>query len=420
MSKEKMTQTAPCAVIALLAQSTSIRVTLLGTAGPSMALDRAEAGTLVQAGQETLLFDCGRGVPERLSQLGFANVSKIFLTHLHSDHTEGIPILWMSGWQGRGQNAFSVWGPATGVNQPTGTAGLGAMLTTAYATNTHIRRDLVEMYPAASIVFDAHEIAEGMVYQNNGVTVTAFLVNHDPVAPAFGYRIDYGGHSVVISGDTRPSDNLVAYAEGVDLLVHEVFNAAVGSTVATAAYHTLPEQAADVFNRVAPRLAVYSHLAPNAFDPMPRTRAAGYNGPLQVGADLTTITVGSNITFAPCASPDTPAITAVTNGTYGSTLSANGNLIVWGSGFSAAGGNSLVFNKATAGPGGGPGPGPGGGPGGGSAAVVLDETTGSYFWDSSTMQLNAALGNKLTPGAWTVSVKDACGVASTAFSIALQ
>src|ERR1700677_1524450 len=152
----------------------------------------------------------------------------------------------MSGWPMRGQNAFSVWGPTTAVDQPTGTDGMGAMLTIAYATNTHIRRDLVEMYPGAAIVYNAQEISEGVVYQNNGVTVTAFLVDHDPVAPAFGYRIDYGGQCVAISRDTRPNDNLVAYSEGVDLLVHEVFNAPVGTTMPTAVYHTLPEQAADI------------------------------------------------------------------------------------------------------------------------------------------------------------------------------
>ena len=90
----------------------------------------------------------------------------------------------------------------------------GQAPTTAFATNTHIRRDLVEKWPAQSIAIDAHDISEGVVYRNNGVTVTAFLVDHAPVSPAFGYRIDYGGHAVVISGDTRPADNLVKFAKG--------------------------------------------------------------------------------------------------------------------------------------------------------------------------------------------------------------
>ena len=96
---------------ALQGQSPTIKVTLLGTAGPSASVDRPESGTLVQAGSETLLCDCGRVVPERLVQLGLANVSTVFLTHLHSDHTEGLPVLWMEGCNGRGTTNLSVWVP---------------------------------------------------------------------------------------------------------------------------------------------------------------------------------------------------------------------------------------------------------------------------------------------------------------------
>ena len=310
------------AVSASPATTQGIVVTLLGTAGPSMSLERAESGTLIQAGGETLLIDCGRGVPERLVQAGVRGVDKIFLTHLHSDHTEGLPILWMSGWNSR-STRMSLWGPGTGPDQPTGTVGLAQALTTGFATNTHIRRDLVEKWPAEKILIEAHDIEEGVVYQNKGVTVTAFRVKHDPVTPAFGYRIDYAGHSVVVSGDTRPSDNLVKFSRGTDVLIHEVFmqggpatgmaagmaaangmgapagegppDSAAGAGNAVAAYHTSPEEAADIFTRVAPRLAVYSHIAPNLADPTDRTRTAGYKGPLQVGKDLMVITIGESI-----------------------------------------------------------------------------------------------------------------------------
>ena len=400
---------------ALSGQSPDFRVTLLGTAGPSMSTDRAESGTLVQAGSETLLFDCGRGVPERLNQLGVGAVTKVFLTHLHSDHTQGLPVLWMGQWNGRGTTNLSLWGPGPDTDQPTGTAGLAANLTTAYATNTHIRRDLVEMWSGQAITFDVHEIQEGVVYQSNGVTVTAFQVDHAPVRPAFGYRIDYAGHSVVISGDTRPSDNLVKFAKGVNVLIHEVFNALPGATAATAAYHTIPEQAADVFTRVAPGLAVYSHMAPNAFDPTARTRAAGYSGPLLVGSDLTTITIGDKVTATTCDSPGTPVVSAVTNEKYGPELSAGGFVIVWGSWFTSRGGNALNFSRAAAGPGAGPGQGPGA-----AAPIVLDATSGPSFWDLSSTQINAALGDRVAAGQWTVSVKNACGVTSAAFAVTVQ
>lgn len=295
------------------ATAKSIVVTLLGTAGPSMNIERPESGTLIQAGTETLLIDCGRGVPEQLVKIGVRGVSKVFLTHLHSDHTEGLPILWMSGWNGR-DGRLSVWGPGTGQDQPTGTVGLTQALATAFATNTHIRRDMVEKWPGEKIIIEGHDIDEGVVYDHNGVKVTAFRVAHEPVAPAYGYRVDYAGHSVVVSGDTRPSDNLVKFSKGVDVLIHEVFGAGAagrggaaplppppgdGAAAqrggAPAAYHTSPEEAAGVFKRAAPRLALYSHIAPNPFDPTERTRAAGYDGPLQVGKDLMVITIGESI-----------------------------------------------------------------------------------------------------------------------------
>lgn len=293
------------------------------------------------------------------------------------------------------------------MDQPTGTTGLAAHLMTAYATNTHILRDLVEKLNAEAVQIVATDVTEGVVYEANGVTVTAFLVDHAPVKPALGYRVDYGGRSVVISGDTRPSDNLVNYAKGVDLLIHEVFLA--GSTAATAQYHTLPEQAADVFTRAAPRLALYSHILlnqGNPSDPIARTQAAGYHGPLYVGRNLTSVTVGDEVTVSPCLSTATPEIKAVTNDSYGATLSAPGTIIAWGTGFSAEGGNSLRFVRI--------------GAGADVSQVALDESTRLLFWKQSSSQINAALGGRVAAGHWNLTVRSACGVSSAAFAITVQ
>src|ERR1700704_3363118 len=124
----------------LWAQTSAIHVTLLGTGGPSSGAFRGEAGLLVEAGGGVLLFDCGSTVPSRLDQLfpSKIGVSKVFLSHLHSDHAEGLPILWMQGWQSdRWDRPLSVWGPGPDVDQPTGTAALTAQIQTAFATNTH-------------------------------------------------------------------------------------------------------------------------------------------------------------------------------------------------------------------------------------------------------------------------------------------
>jgi ribonuclease Z len=149
------------------------------------------------------------------------------------------------------------------------------------------------------------EISEGVVYDNAGVKVTAFEVDHAPVTPAFGYRIDYAGRSVVLSGDTRVSENLIRHARGVDVLVHEVFapetlqraGVPAGRAKHIVDYHTTPEQAGEVFARVKPKLAVYSHICmPSATeqDLIPATRRA-YAGRLELGEDLMVIDVGETI-----------------------------------------------------------------------------------------------------------------------------
>jgi ribonuclease Z len=150
--------------------------------------------------------------------------------------------------------------------------------------------------PPQWVVVLAEEITEGVVYEHQGVTVMAFEVDHAPLKPAFGYRIDYAGRSVVLSGDTRVNDNLILFVQGADLLVHEVvapelqrrlFQSNVEWAQRIIAHHTTPEQAGTVFTRVRPKLAVYSHILPvvaTADDLIPPTRKT-YAGPLEAGED---------------------------------------------------------------------------------------------------------------------------------------
>jgi len=401
--------------LSLWAQTTPIHVILLGTSGPSVTRSVSEAGLLVEAGGETLLFDCGRGVPERIMQLGPSKygprlgVNKVFLSHLHSDHTEGLPILWMTGWTARGNNPLNVWGPGPDLDTPTGAGDMLAQLQTAFATNTHIRRDLVEHNPGGGIMIKAMEVSEGVVYQNNGVTVTAFLVDHQPVKPAFGYRVDYAGHSVVFSGDTTRNDNLIKFAKGADVLIHEVLIPAAGAdpTIPNAIrdYHTTPEQAADVFKQTAPRLAVYTHIVSTVTAGpggvvdsrqglVDRTRAASYAGPLEVGQDLMSIDISDNIVVHRPLSCPTPQISALTDSSYGNNITPDGTLIAWGTGFTPSGGNAIQFTRP------------------GFDTVSLDEADGLSFWDQSQDQINVDLGGRLATGQWQVSVSNFCGTAS--------
>ncbi len=279
-----------------------IRVTLLGTGVPTPVMERFGPGTLVEAGGEILLFDAGRGVLQRLFQLQtpLKKLRTVFLTHLHSDHVVGLPDLWLTGWlSGRPEAPLRVWGPR-------GTKAMMTYLDLAFQYDIRIRL-YDDRLPPEGVVVLAEDIAEGAVYEHNGVKVTAIEVDHAPIQPAFGYRIDYAGRAVVLSGDTRFSEHLIRHAQGTDVIVHEVLVADMmrarssgnpESIEAVIAHHTTPEQAGEVFTRLQPKLAVYTHIIPvtaTAKDVIPPTRRT-YAGPLEVGEDLMVIDIGDKVT----------------------------------------------------------------------------------------------------------------------------
>jgi ribonuclease Z len=282
------------------ARGQELRVTLLGTGTPAPVMNRFGPSILVEAGGQKFLFDAGRGALQRLvqSQVSWRDVNGVFLTHLHSDHVVGFPDLWLTGWLTSNRDTpLLVWGPK-------GTTKMMSLLAQAYEYDIQIRQ-FDEHASPEGVVIRATDIAEGFAYEKNGVKIVAFDVDHAPVQPAFGYRIDYAGRSVVLSGDTRVSENLIRHAEGVDLLVHEVVAPETyhrgGERPEQAkiiiAHHTTAEQAGEVFSRVKPRLAVYSHIGrPSATeqDLIPPTRKT-YAGPLEVGEDLMVIEVGDEI-----------------------------------------------------------------------------------------------------------------------------
>ena len=286
------------------AGQSDFRLTLIGSGTPIPAADRFGPATLVEAGEQKLLFDAGRGATIRLWQLKipFSKVSPLFLTHLHSDHTVGIPDLWLTGWLGglfgRRSTPFHVIGP-------TGTKDLMTNLERAYAADIRIRI-ADEHYPPEGVKIVADEFgADGVVYEKDGVRVTAFEVDHgDAIKPAYGYRVDYKGRSIVISGDTRFNENVIKYGTGADILVHEVM--AVRPELLkdqqvqrVMAHHTSPREAGNVFSRAHQKLAVYTHLVllerPTIPEVTPdelvaQTRET-YAGPLEVGEDLMTVEI---------------------------------------------------------------------------------------------------------------------------------
>jgi ribonuclease Z len=282
------------------ARAQEIVVTLLGTGSPIPEIDRFGPSILVQAGNQTLIFDVGRGAHQRLAQAGVAasQVDAVFLTHLHSDHIVGIPDLWLTGWLQR-TRPWAVFGPS-------GTARMMDGLKLAFSVDLQARVEETAglLSPAGSEV-NARDIEPGLVYERNGLRVTAIRVNHRAIAPAFGYRIDYAGRSVVLSGDTAISPDLIEAAAGTQLLVHEVFQASDALLKDNAAmarvktFHVDASEAGSVFQRVRPKLAVYSHIilrGVSVEDLVTRTRTT-YTGPLVVGEDLMRFVVGEDVAF---------------------------------------------------------------------------------------------------------------------------
>jgi ribonuclease Z len=287
-------------------------VTLLGTGSPAPSTTRFGPATLVQAGGLNLLFDAGRGVTVRLHQLGMSfgkGIDAIFLTHYHSDHVEGLPDLWMTGYMfgpfGSRTKPMRVWGPSDGSPGLGGVERIAKGLTETFSDDIRIRQADEHIAPAATEIEPHNFTGDGVVFEEAGVKVTAFALNHgDLIKPSVGYRIDYASRSVTISGDTQPDENLIRHAVGTDLLIHEVF--AISPQLATvpelkpvADHHTSPEQAGTVFSRVKPKLAVYTHfvlIGTTGDEIVPRTRTS-YQGPLELGEDLMRLTIDSSVSM---------------------------------------------------------------------------------------------------------------------------
>jgi ribonuclease Z len=263
---------------------------LLGTGYPRPDANHAGPSTAIVAGDKWFVVDAGRGVTMRVAgtELQYKDLQAVFLTHFHSDHTAGLPDLFNTSWQfGRKTRPLELYGPR-------GVSRLANAMLEFFRDDIHYRRDLLEKHPAAGATIKTHVVKEGVVYDDGVVRVTAFAVDHRPIDPAFGYRFDSGGRSIVVSGDTRPNANLLKFAKGADVLVLEAYlpeHFLKVDTPEVAArlmrYHTSAEEAGEIAAKAGVKTLVLTHLIPAGAAETFRERAArAFKGTIVVGEDL--------------------------------------------------------------------------------------------------------------------------------------
>ena len=269
------------------APADSLKVTMCGTSGPLPIRDRAKPCVAVQAGGALYLVDIGPEATENLQlwRMPLASAAAVFITHLHSDHIGDLGEFNMQSWVAGRPAPLVVAGPP-------GVAGLAAGFNQAYALDHGYRRahhehDGVKLPLAAGQLrakvvklpakAGADGVRQAVAWTQGDLTVTAIAVHHDPATPAYAYRFDYRGRSVVISGDTAKWEPLAVAAKGADLLIHEAQNndmtramskglttlgqprmaAIMGDTVS---YHTSPVEAAQIAKAAGVRALVLYHL----------------------------------------------------------------------------------------------------------------------------------------------------------------
>ncbi len=196
----------------------ALRVFICGSASPLLDLRRAKACVAVLTDSEFFLFDTGAGSSGRLTAGGLPlhRLSGVFLTHYHSDHISDLYNINLTSWVNGRPSALSVYGPE-GIERVVGGMNEAYSLDRGYRVAHHGEALLRPEYGLLAPT----RIAKGKVYERGSFKITAVPVDHSPIKPAFGYRVDYGNRSVVISGDAVVSDALMEASEGVDLLLHD-------------------------------------------------------------------------------------------------------------------------------------------------------------------------------------------------------
>jgi len=286
-----------------------MRVTVLGSGNPWPTRAQASASILVEIGnpeRDLLVFDLGTGSLANYAglKLPVNKLNKVFLTHLHADHTADLITLSGSFSKvGRADGPVFVWGPS-GTEPRLGTRHFVEAIEEALAWDTEAGNGAINPDSMKIVAHEFDFMQTQVVYDENGVKVTSFPVVH-AISGAVGYRVDFAGLSFVFSGDTRAAWPLVrASAGGVDLLIHECFPPAAAlaaasglsierATIALNAVHTSPRAAGKVFGLVKPRMAGLWHtlLTPQVIHLLHSELSAVYDGPVVQTQDLTVFNI---------------------------------------------------------------------------------------------------------------------------------
>jgi ribonuclease BN (tRNA processing enzyme) len=239
---------------------------LLGTGTPNADPDRSGPAVAIMVHGTPYLVDCGPGVVRRaaaayragVAGLKVTNLKRLFITHLHSDHTVGYPDAILTPWVLGRAEPLAVYGPA----------GLRAMtdhILEAYKEDIHIRLDGFEQAQPEGWKVNVHEIEPGIIYTDDHVTIRAFPVRHGSWDHAFGFRFETADRTVVISGDTAPTQTLIDNAKGCDVLIHEVYSQAGFAHRSPkwqryhSSFHTSSRELARIAQEVQPGLLVLYH-----------------------------------------------------------------------------------------------------------------------------------------------------------------
>lgn len=244
----------------------AVQVVLLGTGTPNADPDRSGPAVAVVANGTPYLVDAGPGIVRRaagarrngVTALAPESLRTVFITHLHSDHTLGLPDLIFSPWTLERVVPLEIYGPP-------GVAAMTQHLLEAYAQDIDIRLTGGEPSNKTGWKAQAREIRPGVIYRDSNVTVTAFAVPHGAWPDAYGYRFQTKDRVVVVSGDTGPTDAIVEQCHGCDVLVHEVYSTEGFKRRPPewqryhARYHTSSVELAALAARARPKLLVLYH-----------------------------------------------------------------------------------------------------------------------------------------------------------------